>query len=175
MIFRRYFRGSSLPAFYKKGVLKTSAKLLGKRICWSLFSINLQTFSQKFYWVKDCTDIFQWILQTFYFKNTFFLQDTSGQLLLMIFKLLIPNKFVHLINIVGTLYLMSRKRRFCFLWSIIKLEKHKLLLMFWGFPVYTWVIIRTIFSLKNLCCGPTGNLIATKHEKTVTALVKRYF
>ena len=49
LIFRRYFRSSSLPAFYKVIVLKTSVKFLGKHICWSLFSTNLQTFSLKFY------------------------------------------------------------------------------------------------------------------------------
>ena len=33
LIFRRYFRSSSLPAFYKVSVLKTSVKFLGKHIC----------------------------------------------------------------------------------------------------------------------------------------------
>ena len=37
LIFRRYFRSSILPAFYKVSVLKTSVKFLGKHICWSLF------------------------------------------------------------------------------------------------------------------------------------------
>ena len=41
------------------------------------------------------------------------------------------------------------KRRFCYLRSI-KLEMHKPLLMFSGLPSYSWVIIGTIFSLKNL-------------------------
>ena len=50
LIFRGYFRSSSLPvAFYKVRVLKTSVKFLGKRICWSLFSINLETLNLKFY------------------------------------------------------------------------------------------------------------------------------
>ena len=49
LIFRRYFRSNSLPAFYKVSVLKTSMKFLGKHICWSLFSIIFQTFSPKFY------------------------------------------------------------------------------------------------------------------------------
>ena len=31
LIFRRYFRSSSLPTFYKIGVLKTSVKFLGNK------------------------------------------------------------------------------------------------------------------------------------------------
>ena len=49
LIFRRYFRSSSLSAFCKVNVLNTSMKFLGKHIYWSLFSINLQTLSLKFY------------------------------------------------------------------------------------------------------------------------------
>ena len=49
LIFRRYFGSSSLSAFYKIGVLETSAKFLGKHMCQSLFSIKLQTLSLKFY------------------------------------------------------------------------------------------------------------------------------
>ena len=41
VIFRRCLRSSSLLAFYKIGVLKISAKFLGKHICRSLFSIKL--------------------------------------------------------------------------------------------------------------------------------------
>ena len=33
LIFKRYFGGSNLSANYKIGVLKTSAKFLGKQIC----------------------------------------------------------------------------------------------------------------------------------------------
>ena len=60
LIFRRYFRSSSLPAFYKVSVLKTSVKFLGKHICWSLFSINLPAlrlhhgyFSMKMFCLKN--------------------------------------------------------------------------------------------------------------------------
>ena len=49
LIFRIYFRSSSLSAFYKVSVLKTSVKFLGKHVCWNIFSIILQTFSPKFY------------------------------------------------------------------------------------------------------------------------------
>ena len=49
LIFRRYFKSTSLSAFYKVSTLKTSAKFLRKLICWSIFSIKLQTFSLKFY------------------------------------------------------------------------------------------------------------------------------
>ena len=38
LIFRRYFGSSSLLAFCKIGVLKTSVKYLGKQICQSLFN-----------------------------------------------------------------------------------------------------------------------------------------
>ena len=60
LIFRRYFRSNSLPAFYKVSVLKASVKFLEKHTCWILFAINLQTLSLKFYQMKDCiTNIFQ--------------------------------------------------------------------------------------------------------------------
>ena len=114
LIFRRYFGSSSLSAFYKVSVLKTSVKILGKHICWSLFSIISQTFSPKFYWMKDfITDIFQW--KSFILKTTFW-QDISGRLLLMLRKLDIQtfnSKYLNsnpnsnnsiLINIVGTLF-----------------------------------------------------------------------
>ena len=42
-----------------------------------------------------------------------FLQETSGQLLL-IFKPIILNKFVHSVNIVGTLHLMKGNVDFVF-------------------------------------------------------------
>ena len=60
LVFRRYFGSSSLSVFYKIGILKTSAKLLGKHIYQNLFPRKLQTFSPKFYYIKDCiVDIFQ--------------------------------------------------------------------------------------------------------------------
>ena len=51
LTFRRYFRKNSLSAFCKIGAVKTSAKFLGKHICWSPFSIKLQTnfYEQNFY------------------------------------------------------------------------------------------------------------------------------
>ena len=49
LTFRRYFKSSSLSAFYKIGVLKTSMKFLRKHICRNLFLIKLQTFNLKFY------------------------------------------------------------------------------------------------------------------------------
>ena len=72
LIFRRYFESSSLSVFCRIGILKT-AKFLGKHICRSLFSVQLQTFSLKIYQIKECMmDIFQWIWQNIYFKNTIF-------------------------------------------------------------------------------------------------------
>ena len=46
LIFRRYFRSSSLSAFCKVSIIKTSVKFLEKHICWSFFWINLQTKSE---------------------------------------------------------------------------------------------------------------------------------
>ena len=80
LIFRRYFRRSSLSVFYKICVLKSSAKFLGKHICTYVFSRKLQTFwpenlneRQRQNWSKN-------------FKNTF-LQDTSWRMLLIFRKL----------------------------------------------------------------------------------------
>ena len=137
MLILKCFRSSSLSAFCKIGVLKTSAKFLGKHICRSLFSKSCGPISLKFK-IKDCiTDIFD-IFNEFCrnVKNTF-LQDSSRRLPLIfrkpdIFKHLILSKFVHSINIVRTLYLMRRNVNFT------------------GLPFYSRVIIRTIFSLKNL-------------------------
>ena len=75
--FKMYFRrNSSLSAFYKIGVLKTSARFLEDHIQWSLFSIKLLTFS-----VGDCF----WYLERI--SNIWYL---------------ILNKFFYSINIVGT-------------------------------------------------------------------------
>ena len=69
LIFRRYFRSSSLQAFCKVSVLKTSVKFLGKHICWILFSVNLQTLSLKFYQMKDYIIFFN--EKVFYLENIF--------------------------------------------------------------------------------------------------------
>ena len=85
------------------------------------------------------------------FLRTHFLQDTFVRLLLISIsiKLLILTKFFHSINIVGTLHLISRNLDFVF-YDPKKFEKHKPLLMFSRLRFYSWVIIRTIFSLKNV-------------------------
>ena len=59
------------------------------------------------------------------------------------------HNFFHLIDIVGTLYLMSENVDFSFSWSI-KFDKHKPLLIFSILPFYNWVIIRTILARKNV-------------------------
>ena len=86
-IFRKCLRSSSLSAFYKRGVLKTSAKFLRKYMCRSLFSIKLQTYWPKIL-VGDCIthifDIFNEFCKKF---NNTFLQDTSRRLLLIFRKL----------------------------------------------------------------------------------------
>ena len=100
LIFRRNFWSSILSAFYKKCTSR------------GLFSIRLLIFSLKCYYLNDCiTDIFELILQNLYFKNTFLrahLRASFWYFENFTFKLLTLNKFVDLINIVGTLYFMSR-------------------------------------------------------------------
>ena len=70
LIFRRYFRSSSLSAFCKVSVLKTSVKFLGKHICWSLFSINLQALIR---WILLDEKLHHgyFSMKKFYRKNTF--------------------------------------------------------------------------------------------------------
>ena len=82
----RCFRSSSLSAFCKIDVLKTSAKFLGKQICRSLFSIKLQTFQPKI--LKNDSQMFLIFFNEFCknFKNTFS-QDTSRRLLQIFRKL----------------------------------------------------------------------------------------
>ena len=65
LIFRRHFRRSSLSVFYKIGVLKSSAKFLGKHICTYVFSRKLQTFwpenlneRQRQNWSKNFKNVF---------------------------------------------------------------------------------------------------------------------
>ena len=53
LIFRRYFRSSSLSAFCKVRVLKNICKILRKAHMPGLFSIKLKTFSLKIYYIKD--------------------------------------------------------------------------------------------------------------------------
>ena len=48
LIFRRYFRSSSLPAFYKVSVLKTSVKSLGKHMLQPLFNKFADLKSENF-------------------------------------------------------------------------------------------------------------------------------
>ena len=73
----------ALLASYKIGVLRTSVKFLGKHICRSLFSIKFQTFTLKFYWVKDCVNEICKIV----ILRTPLLQYSSGRLLLIFRKL----------------------------------------------------------------------------------------
>ena len=109
-------------SFYKIGVLKTSAKFVGKKVCRDLLSIKLQTFSLS--------------------------------RLLLIFRILILNKFVHLINIVDKLYLMGRNVDFTFD-DPKKLEKHisftKLNILDVFRSAILWLgYYETIFNLKIL-------------------------
>ena len=86
-IFRRCCRSSSLSAFCKIGVLKTSAKLLGKHTYRSLFSIKLWTFQPEIL-NQTASRIFFIYFNEFSknFNNTF-LQDSSRWLLLIFRKL----------------------------------------------------------------------------------------
>ena len=66
LIFRKYFRSSSLSSFYKKC------------ICWSPVLVKLQTI--KFYQIKDCiTNIFQLILQNLYSDRKFSIQTFNSK------------------------------------------------------------------------------------------------
>ena len=58
LIFRRYFRSSSLLAFYKLGVLKTSVKFLGTHICQGLISISCRPSAWNFIKLKTASWIF---------------------------------------------------------------------------------------------------------------------
>ena len=66
LLFRRYFRSSSLPAF-KVSVLKTPVKFLEKHICWSVFSINLQPEV----FLNERLHHRYFSIKKFYLKNTF--------------------------------------------------------------------------------------------------------
>ena len=54
-------------------------------ICQSLFSIKLQSFSMRFYQINCIMDILEWILKNI-FSRTHFLQDSSGQMLVIFRK-----------------------------------------------------------------------------------------
>ena len=127
MLIFKCFRNSSLQAFCKIGVLKTSAELLEKHICWSLLSKRFQIFQPDFK-LKTASRIFFIFFNELckHVKNTFLL-DSFRRLLLILenltFKHLILSRFVYQINIVGTLYLMSRNVNFRT--SILQLRYYK--------------------------------------------------
>ena len=80
LTFRRYFRKNSLSAFCKIGAVKTSAKFLGKHICWSPFSLKLQTnfYEQNFYEHLSYRSIWGdcfWYLENLTFKQIFSLDQ----------------------------------------------------------------------------------------------------
>ena len=129
LIFRKYFRRSSLSAFYKIGVLKTSGKFLGKHICTCLFNKVADLLAWNFK-LKIKAKIYAKTLRILFYRTP--PGDCFWYLENLTFKLLILNKFAHSINIVGKLYVW---------WIEPEIS---------GFPDYSWVIIRTTFSLKNL-------------------------
>ena len=76
MILRRYFGCSSLSVFYEIGVIKTSAKFLGKHIYRSLFSMKLQTFlAWLFFKLKTASCIFTAQKMKFSIKDFFSKRD----------------------------------------------------------------------------------------------------
>ena len=125
--FRRCFRSSSLSAFYEIGVFKISVKFVGKHTCRGLFSIKLRTFSLKFIKLKTALQIFfNEICKIFILKTPFYSTprgDCFWYWEHLTFKSLLLDKFVHSINIVGTLYLISRNVDFRTF--ILSLSYHK--------------------------------------------------
>ena len=87
------------------------------------------------------------------FQNTFFTERIwyLGNLTL---KRLILNKFVHSINIVGRLYLMSRNMDFIFVdpenLKNILVSWNLIFLMFSGLKFYSWVIISKSEQCRSL-------------------------
>ena len=105
-ISKRYFRNSSPSAFYKKGVIKTLAMF--QESTFTRFSFQSYIpLALNFIKGKTAAQVFSnWILRTSV------LQDSFARMFLIFRKLeiqmLILNKIVSSINIVGTLYLRRR-------------------------------------------------------------------
>ena len=103
-----FFEKISEVAFCRHSTKSTHPKVCFQQSCWSLTwnFINLKTASQIFF--DEFCKIF--------ILRTPFLEYTPGQLFLIFRKLhiqtLIRNKFFHSINIVGTLYFMSKNADF---------------------------------------------------------------
>ena len=72
-------RSSRSQMFFKIGVLKNSAILTGKRLCWSLFLIKVQASG-------SYTGVFLWIMWIFW--EHLFLQNTSGGCFFIVLLLL---------------------------------------------------------------------------------------
>ena len=70
-------RSSRSRLFFKTGVLPNFANFTGKQLCRSLFLIKLQALRPATLLKRDSnTGVFLWICEIF--KNTSFLQNTSG-------------------------------------------------------------------------------------------------
>ena len=71
-------RSSHLSCSIEKTVLKNFAIFTGKHLCWSLFLIKLQDFRPATLLERDSnTDVFPWILQSFY-EYLFWKTSTNG-------------------------------------------------------------------------------------------------
>ena len=75
-------RSSRSQMFFKIGILKNFAIITGKHLCWSVFSIELQTWRSAALLNRDSnTGVSMWILQNF-----------SGQLSIKYLRWLLLNK-----------------------------------------------------------------------------------
>ena len=82
LILRRYSGCSSLSVFYEIGVIKTSAKFLGKHIYRSLFSMKLQAFlAWLFLKLKTASWIFTAQKMKFSIKDFFSKRDQIRSLI----------------------------------------------------------------------------------------------
>ena len=76
-LFRWIARSRRWQMFFKIGVLKNSANLTGKHLCWSLFLIKLQYVKPATSLKRDCnTSVF--VRNSQNFQKHLFLQNTSG-------------------------------------------------------------------------------------------------
>ena len=89
---------------------------LGKHTCRSLFSIKLQTFNRKFFKLKTTSRIFFNVICKIFILRMPFYSTPPGDCFWYLEnftpKPLMLDKFAHSINIVGTLYLISRNADF---------------------------------------------------------------
>ena len=94
--------------FYKKVGLKNFAIFIGKHLCWSLFSIKLQTFrSATLLKVDSNTGVFLWILEFFLGRSQQLYQKVFNLIILIVWffsnsggsKNLLPENFTYFMKV----------------------------------------------------------------------------